>query len=130
MGLKRDKRKRIEVESLEIHVSNHCNRSCKGCSHLSPLESVFFIDLDEISKTLKILSKYLHCDVIRLLGGEPTLNDSLLEIVEKVKKIGISNKISIPTNGTILNKISEDIINNIDIIIVVKKILKISLHAI
>ncbi|UKI26776.1 MAG: hypothetical protein L6V91_08560 [Bacilli bacterium] len=28
----------ITVESLEIHVSNHCNLSCRGCSHISPLE--------------------------------------------------------------------------------------------
>ncbi len=116
MELKKGSKSKIEVKSLEIHVSNHCNRSCKSCSHLSPLEEVSFIDIDGISRTLKILGKYLHCEVIRLLGGEPTLNRSLDIVVQRVKEIGISDKISIPTNGTMLNNISDEIINNINVI--------------
>lgn len=34
----------ITVESLEIHVSNHCNLSCRGCSHISPLEKKEFLN--------------------------------------------------------------------------------------
>ena len=34
----------ITVKSLEIHVSYHCNLSCKGCSHMTPLEKEKYID--------------------------------------------------------------------------------------
>ena len=71
----------ITVESLEIHVSNHCNLSCRGCSHISPLEKKEFLNEENMYLVLKKLSSVLHCKVIRLLGGEPTLNSNLENIV-------------------------------------------------
>ena len=106
----------ITVESLEIHVSNHCNLSCRGCSHISPLEKKEFLNEENMYLVLKKLSSVLHCKVIRLLGGEPTLNCNLENIVSKIKKIGISDEISIPTNGILISKLSENILNNIDIV--------------
>lgn len=106
----------ITVESLEIHVSNHCNLSCRGCSHISPLEKEEFLDEKNAYLVLEKLSSVLHCKVIRLLGGEPTLNNNLENIVSKIKKIGISDEISIPTNGILISKLSENILNNIDIV--------------
>lgn len=106
----------ITVESLELHVSNHCNLSCRGCSHLTPLESPCFINLDETIKSLNLLKKHLHCKVIRLLGGEPTLNPLLSQVVKEVKSTHIADKISLPTNGLLLHKITDDILKNIDMI--------------
>lgn len=106
----------ITVESLEIHVSNHCNLSCRGCSHISPLEEKEFLNEETMYMVLKKLSSVLHCKVIRLLGGEPTLNNNLESIVRKIKEIGISDEISIPTNGILISKLSENILNNIDIV--------------
>ena len=74
----------ITVESLEIHVSNHCNLSCRGCSHISPLEKKEFLNEENMYLVLKKLSSVLHCKVIRLLGGEPTLNSNLENIVSKI----------------------------------------------
>lgn len=106
----------IIVESLEIHVSNHCNLSCRGCSHISPLEKKEFLNEETMYMVLKKLSSVLHCKVIRLLGGEPTLNNNLENIVRKIKEIGISDEISIPTNGILITKLSENVLNNIDIV--------------
>ena len=103
----------ITVESLEIHVSNHCNLSCRGCSNISPLEKKEFLNEENMYLVLKKLSSVLHCKVIRLLGGEPTLNSNLENIVSKIKEIGISDEISIPTNGILISKLSENILNNI-----------------
>lgn len=106
----------IKVESLEIHVSNHCNLSCKGCSHISPLEKKKFIDQEEMIETLKILRKVLHCDTIRLLGGEPTLNPNLEAIVNEISKLHIADHISIATNGVFLDRINDSILRKIDIV--------------
>lgn len=105
----------ITVKSLEIHVSYHCNLSCKGCSHMTPLEKEKFIDESDIYDTLKILSKYLHCEVIRLIGGEPTLNRNLSSIAKNIKEINIADKIAIATNGIFIDKIQEDVLKNVDI---------------
>ncbi len=106
----------IVVESLEIHVSNHCNLSCRGCSHLTPLEKKCFMDINKTIQSLNLLKKSLHCKVIRLLGGEPTLNPDLAKIAEEIKKIGIADEISLPTNGVSLEKISDDVLKNLDMI--------------
>lgn len=45
----------ITVESLEIHVSNHCNLSCRGCSHISPLEKKEFLNEENMYLVLKKL---------------------------------------------------------------------------
>lgn len=83
---------------------------------MAPLEEKGFINLEDTISSLNILKKYVHCDVIRLLGGEPTLNPALNKIVDEIRKIGIANNISIPTNGILLNKLSDDILEKIDII--------------
>lgn len=106
----------IIVESLEIHVSYHCNLSCKGCSHMSPLENETFINEEEIYDNLKVLSKYLHCTYIRLIGGEPTLNNNLASIAKRIKDINIADNVVIATNGIFLDKIKEDVLENIDML--------------
>ena len=104
----------IRVKSLEIHVSYHCNLSCRGCSHMTPLEKEKYIDEFDIYNTLKILSKYLHCEVIRLLGGEPALNRNLASIAKNIKEINIADKVAIATNGIFIDKIQEDVLKNVD----------------
>lgn len=105
----------IKIESLEIHVSYHCNLSCKGCSHMTPLEKEKFIDELKTYETLKVLSKYVHCNVIRLIGGEPTLNNNLANIAKNIKKINIADKVAIATNGIFIDKIKDNILENIDV---------------
>lgn len=106
----------IKVESLEIHVSYHCNLSCKGCSHMTPLESKQFINEREIFKTLRTLSKYVHCNIIRLIGGEPILNNNLASIAKEIKDINIADNIAIATNGIFIDKIKDCILENVDMI--------------
>lgn len=105
----------IAVKSLEIHVSYHCNLSCKGCSHMTPLEKEKFIDENDIYDKLKILSKCLHCEVIRLIGGEPTLNKNLADIAKNIKKINIADKIAIATNGIFIDRLNDKVLKNIDV---------------
>ena len=105
----------LTVKSLEIHVSYHCNLSCKGCSHMTPLEKEKFIDEDDIYDNLKILSKRLHCEVIRLIGGEPTLNKNLAEIAKNIKKIKIADKIAIATNGIFIDRLDNEVLKNVDV---------------
>lgn len=92
------------VKRLELHVSNHCNLSCRGCSHLSPLETTNFIDEDITLRSMEILKSLLTCDTIHLLGGEPLLYPNIAEFVYKIRKVGIANKVTIATNGLLIDK--------------------------
>lgn len=105
----------IEIKSLEIHASYHCNLSCKNCMHLSPYEDKHFIDFNQLKDDLMQLKNVLKADVLRILGGEPLLNPNLSEIVLIVKESEISNTISIATNGTrIKSWVNNPIWNEID----------------
>jgi hypothetical protein len=53
----------------EINVAHHCNLSCRGCTHLSPVLSKEFIDPETLRTDLRTLGKYYHAGMIRLLGG-------------------------------------------------------------
>lgn len=83
---------------------------------MTPLEEKGFINLEDTINSLNILRKYVHCDVIRLLEGEPTLNPNLENIVNEIRKTNIADNISIPTNGILLDRLSDNILKKVDII--------------
>jgi GTP 3',8-cyclase len=98
---------KIHTKRLEINVVHHCNMSCKGCSHLSPLMPEFFISPDTLFQDLSILSRYCRPARISLLGGEPLLHPDLVEIINIVRRTGITDKIRVVTNGLLLHKMPE-----------------------
>lgn len=103
-----------KIKRLELHIARHCNMSCRGCSHLAPLASSNYINEDITIQSLKILEPLLTCDTVHLLGGEPLLYDNITEFAYKVKQIGIANKISLATNGLLLDKVDRSFWNVID----------------
>ncbi|MBR5637205.1 MAG: hypothetical protein IKW81_09780, partial [Pseudobutyrivibrio sp.] len=64
---------------LEYHVADHCNLNCSSCVHFSPLvKEPTFTDFDKLECDLMQLKRKVHYfDAIRILGGEPLLNDRL-----------------------------------------------------
>lgn len=96
---------------LEIHLADHCNLNCKGCSHYSPISNLSFKTVEELKLPLKRLSHYNYFfNEIRLLGGEPLLNPNLLEIISYVRLCFPLTTIKIITNGILL--LNEKIIDN------------------
>jgi hypothetical protein len=81
---------------------------------LSPLEPpAFFGNLKDLA-ALKRLSEVLHCGILRFLGGEPLLNPGLAELIGEVRKTGITDTLSISTNGTLLQRAGADIWSQLD----------------
>lgn len=105
---------KVNIESLELSISYHCNISCKGCSHCSPLFKEEYFDIYKEIESLKILSKYLNIKIIKLIGGEPLLNKDIDKIIQILKNESIGDKIYVATNGLLLNKMSEYFWKNID----------------
>ena len=85
-----------------LEITNRCNLSCSFCPktkrelrNMSLAE--FKIAVDEISK----VTKYIYFHVL----GEPTLHPDLPAFVEYANSLGM--KITITTNGTLVEKLSE-----------------------
>jgi cyclic pyranopterin phosphate synthase len=105
---------KLHTKRLEINVVHHCNLSCRGCSHLSPLMPKYFISPDRLSHDLSILSKYCRPEFTSLLGGEPLLHPDLIKIINVVRRSGISDKIRVVTNGRLLHKMPDQFWKDVD----------------
>lgn len=89
--------------SLEIHLAEHCNLNCIGCSHYAPLAEPGFCDLEALEESLNKLSKIRKSiGVIRLLGGEPLLNPDAARVFRLVRARFKDVKIVLVTNGLLL----------------------------
>lgn len=96
--------------NLDIHISEHCNLNCKGCTHYSPVAEKEFIDPETLEKSLMKLSKYNKIfKAIQLLGGEPLLNSEIVKIIPLVRKYFPNSKIILFTNGLLLNFINQNL---------------------
>ena len=92
----------------EITVAQHCNLSCRACTHLSPLLSKDFVDPETLRSDLTTMAKYYHTKYARLLGGEPLLHPNILSIIALVRESGISDRVEVITNGLLLWKMSDE----------------------
>jgi MoaA/NifB/PqqE/SkfB family radical SAM enzyme len=113
LGLKLTEKKRLSKRTrlrLDIPVTDHCNLNCKYCTAFSPLAEKTFLDVQTLSLDFYKLSKITGgvVDEIALMGGEPLLHPKLIEIIDVTRKNFLSAEINMITNGTLLNKQSDE----------------------
>lgn len=109
---------KIVARSLEVNVTSHCNLSCYGCDHASPVNSEEYLSVDQLAGDLAALSHVYHVFEFRLTGGEPFLHSGLLDIVDTIRRSGIADKIALVTNGVLLHKAPEALWRRIDRLVV------------
>lgn len=95
-------RGRILTWSLETHLVDHCNLRCGDCCTLSPSLASWHADPDDLAKDLAFASRALRPNLFKLTGGEPLLHPELLRCLEMVRDSGISEAVSLTTNGLLL----------------------------
>jgi organic radical activating enzyme len=105
---------RILNRRCEINVAEHCNLSCRSCSHLSPVLSKSFADPDVVARDLTALSRSYHAKVVRLLGGEPLLHPDLPAVIDAVRRSGACDSIMVVTNGLLLPRMTAAFWSSID----------------
>ena len=108
----------IYTRALEVNAVRHCNLSCRSCSHSSPLANKQVYHVDEVKNDLEKLSKFLKCETIRVVGGEPLLHPEFNKLIKEIKESNISENICLVTNGILLHTLNEeelDSINKIEI---------------
>ncbi len=109
--------KRTQLD-ITISLTESCNLRCKYCSQSSVKSNSFITKniLDDIVKYVEIcVKKYKYKTVtIHLFGGEPLLlEDKILYINEKLKKINVPINYYMDTNGVLLNNSFINAIDNL-----------------
>lgn len=93
-----------ELEYYEYHVSWHCNLNCKGCSHYSNLvKEPRFGNLETYKKDIARLHELVgNVTSIRLMGGEPFLNDKLEDFIIATRKMFPISDLRLVSNGLLI----------------------------
>ena len=110
-----------------IHLTNMCNFFCNGCDHYSNYKIGGYLGVERFEEYLKTwCDKFNQLKLeVRLLGGEPTLNRHLVDILKLSRKYTPDNNIILFTNGTYLHKHK----NLKDVLIDNKIVLKLTEHS-
>lgn len=94
------------IPYIELHIVDHCNLNCVGCSHFSPLAEPYYKDIDEYREEMKELSKF-EIGTIRIMGGEPLLHPKCLEFCEVTKEYFPRSNVVLVTNGILTHKLDK-----------------------
>jgi hypothetical protein len=97
----------IEINHLDLNITEHCTHRCVSCSHASPILPPWSMPLEMIERDLDALKPILRCRNIQLVGGEPTLHKQIVDVMRLVKAINIGN-LSVITNGSLLHRMPEE----------------------
>lgn len=95
---------KVRSPQCEINVVEHCNLSCRSCSHLSPVMPRFEIDPVSLERDLSLIGRHYHVGSVSLLGGEPLLHRGLMDVISAVRRSGVTDRVAIITNGVLLSR--------------------------
>lgn len=104
----------LHRDYIEINLLTQCTLRCENCAVASPLIKPAVYALEDFKKDITALAEVVHFKDIRFLGGEPLMVKNIGEYVEFVRASGIADKISMSTNGTLLEDVSDDLLRSFD----------------
>ncbi len=94
----------LSFPSFEIHASHACNLTCESCSHFSNSGHRGVVSVAAIEAWLQPWQHRLAPHLIRFLGGEPSLNPELGQLLLLAKKYFPNTHVALTTNGFFLHK--------------------------
>lgn len=100
---------RIEVGKprlpyLEFHLADHCNLKCKGCAHLSNISEARFSDFEQFTRDIyRLKDLFWGIERVRLMGGEPLLNEELPEYIRLVRSVFPDADMHVVSNGLLIH---------------------------
>lgn len=99
-------RKPIYFNALEIHLTHLCNLHCESCSHFSNFATPGNLTVENFERWSLPWKDYLAPHHVTLLGGEPTLNPQLCELLESATRIWRKRGtfLVLTTNGFFLDR--------------------------
>lgn len=96
------------INYLRISLTDRCNLRCVYCM---PEDMTFrpraeLLQDDELYRLLPIFAEQLGFRKFRLTGGEPTLRDNLISIVQRIADTPGVQDVAMTTNGLLLHKLA------------------------
>ena len=77
----------LYLPRIEIHIAEHCNLNCKGCTHFSTIADAEFLPVTEFENEIKRISELTNkIGLINILGGEPLLNPDCTKYLKIARK--------------------------------------------
>lgn len=96
---------------VEMHVADHCNLNCAGCTHFSPIFTNKFPNRKQRIKDVKTLSKKIGVILqFFIMGGEPFLNPEIDQYIEEIREILPDTELWVVTNGLLIPTIKEEVL--------------------
>ena len=93
---------------VSLTPSSRCNFNCIFCHHEGIREEPeTLMTPEEIERIIKILMRF-GIRSVKLTGGEPMLRSDILEIVERLGKLGLKD-LSMTTNGTRMPMLAKEL---------------------
>lgn len=112
------------INKLEYNVSNVCNLKCEQCDHLAPFfgarDAKFgsSITPENFARELALLAPHVHADSFLIVGGEPLLQERILDFLARLRESGITSQIVLVTNGLLLANQPDALFQSVDKIII------------
>lgn len=106
----------INLPFLDYHINWHCNLKCANCITGSPFRDEEFSDIESFKQDVDNLSKYMRVGVLRMLGGEPTLNPNIVEYLKYARQSKLCDLTGVLTNAVKLMAMPDEFYDNCDII--------------
>lgn len=109
---------RLFLANMEVDVVDHCNLTCRSCSHLSPIAKRQSVSAAELARDLSLLSVNIRVGRLKVVGGEPLLHPQLEEILHSIRGAKLCDRVALITNGHLLGRLTDAICALIDEIVV------------
>jgi MoaA/NifB/PqqE/SkfB family radical SAM enzyme len=94
--------RRKKLESLFLFVTSRCNSRCRTCFYHEKLNDGGDLSFEEIRKISETAPRF---DKLWLSGGEPTLREDLVEIIEHFYKNNGVRVLNFPSNGLLEDRV-------------------------
>ncbi len=94
----------LAIRNLEVSAALSCNLACESCSHYSNYGHKGVLALDEAERWFRHWNTRLSPGVFSLVGGEPTVNPQLADLVTLARACWPDAKLRLVTNGFLLDR--------------------------
>lgn len=103
------------IDTLQIPIALGCNLKCNRCYHFSNIvQGNQIYEFDQYKADLISLVKLgVIINEFRFLGGEPFLNQSLIDYIHFAKKLFPFSTMKIITNGSLIPKCCTSLLNKL-----------------
>ena len=100
--------RRPVLHRLVVHITDHCNLNCAGCTHFSNISPAHFADLGEFGRDMdRLRDLFDGITEIYLLGGEPLLHPEVDRFVRVTRDHFPDARINLMTNGVLGDRMTD-----------------------